>query len=81
MVNIRQTRYVEHCWRGKDELVSDVLLWIPSYGRAKAVRLPQTFIQQLCADTGCSPGDQSKAMDDWEVWQERVRNIRGDSAT
>ena len=27
-----------HCWRSKDELVSDVLLWTPTYGQAKAGR-------------------------------------------
>ena len=29
--------------------VSDVLLWIPSHGRAKAGRPVRTYIQQFCA--------------------------------
>ena len=70
-----------HCWRGRDELVSDVLLWTPSHGRAKAGRPSRTYVQQLCADTRGSPEDLPKAMDDREVWRERVRNIRADSAT
>ena len=37
--------------------------------------------QQLCADTGCSREDLPKAMDDREVWRERIRNIRADSET
>ena len=41
----------------------------------------RTYIQQLCADTGCSLEDLPEAMDNWEVWRERVRNIRADSAT
>ena len=34
-----QTRHAGHCWRSRDELVSDVLLWTPSQGRAMAGRL------------------------------------------
>ena len=41
----------------------------------------QTYIQQLCADTGYSLENLLEAMDNWEVWRERVRNIRADSAT
>ena len=29
-IQIRGTRYVGHCWRSKDQLISDVLLWTPS---------------------------------------------------
>ena len=35
-IQVRRTRYAGHCWRSKDELISDVLLWTPTYGRAKA---------------------------------------------
>ena len=35
-INIRQTGYVGHSWSCRDELISDVLLRNPSYGRAKA---------------------------------------------
>ena len=46
---------------------------LPSHGQAKAGRPDRTYIQQLCADT--------KAMDDRERWQERVRDIHADGAT
>ena len=49
--------------------------------RAKAGHPARTYIQQVCADTGCSPEDLPKAKDDREVWRERVRNIHADSAT
>ena len=80
-IKIRWTRHAGHCWRSRNELISDVLLWTPSHGRAKAGRPARTYIQQVCADTGCSPEDLPKAMNDTEVWRERVRNIRADSAT
>ena len=56
-IQVRRTRHVVHCWRSKDELISDVLLWTPTYGCAKAGRPAQTYIQQLCVDTGCNPED------------------------
>ena len=38
-IQLRRTRHAEHCCRSRDELISDVLLWTPTYGRAKARRL------------------------------------------
>ena len=34
-IQVRQTRHAGHCWRNKDELIRDVLLWTPSHGRTK----------------------------------------------
>ena len=70
-----------HCWRSRDELISDVLLWTPTHGRPKAGRPARTYIQQLCEDTGCSPEDLPEAMNDREKWRERVRDIRATSTT
>ena len=75
-IQARRTRNVGHCWRSKDEIVNDVLLWTPAYGQSKAGRPARTFIQQLCDDTGCSPEDLPEAMNDRETWRERFRTIR-----
>ena len=72
---------IMYCWRSKDELIGDVLLWTPLYGRAKAGRPARTYIQQLCEDTGCSPEDLPKAMNDREKWRERARDIRANGTT
>ena len=37
-IQIRRTRHAGHCWRNKNELISDILLWTPSHGRTKAGR-------------------------------------------
>ena len=74
-------RHAGHCWRSKDELISDVLLWTPTYGCAKVGRPARTYIQQLCEDTGCNPEDLPEAMNDREKWRERVRDIRAGGAT
>ena len=44
-IQVRRTRHVGHCWRSRDEFISDVLLWTPTYGRAKAGRPTRTYIQ------------------------------------
>ena len=78
-IQVRRTRHAGHCWRSTDELIRDVLLWIPTHGRAKAGRPARTYIQQLCEDTGCCPEDLPRAMNDREEWRERVRDIRATS--
>ena len=80
-IQVRRTRHAEHCWRSRDELISDVLLWTPTYDREKTGRPARTYIQQLCEDTGCNPEDLPEAMNDREKWRERVRDIRASCTT
>ena len=80
-IKFRLTRHAEHCCRSREVIISDVLLWTPSYGRAKAGRPARTYIQQLSVDTGCSPKDLPEAMNDREGWREWARNIRADGTT
>ena len=80
-IHVRRTRHAGHCWRSRDELISDVLLWTPAYGQAKAGRPVWTYIQQVSEDTGCSPKDLPEAMNDWEKCRERVRDIRASGTT
>ena len=75
-IQVRRRRHAGHSWRSRDELISDVLLWTPTHGRAKAGRPARIYIQQLCEDTGCCPEDLPEAMNDREKWRVRVRDIR-----
>ena len=34
-IQVRWTKHAGHCWRSRDELIRDVLLWTPTHGRAK----------------------------------------------
>ncbi len=79
-IQVRRTRHAGHCWRGRDELIRDVLLWTPTHGRAKAGRPARTYIQQQCENTGSCPEDLPRTMNDREEWRERVRDIRATSA-
>ena len=54
-IQVRRARHAGHCWRSRDGLISDVLLWTSTYDQSKAGRPARTYIQQLCEDTGCSP--------------------------
>ena len=80
-IKIRRTRHAGHCWRSKDELISDILRWTPSHGRAKVRQPARTYIQQLCTDTGYSLEDLLGAMDDRDGCRKRVRNICAGSTT
>ena len=57
-------------------MLQKFLLFLYSHGWAKAGWPARTYIQRLCADTGCSPEDLPEAMDNKEGWRERVRDIR-----
>ena len=81
IIQVRRTRRAGHCWRSRDELISDVLLWTPTYGWAKAGRPARTYIQQLCEDTRCSLEDLPEAMNDKEKWRERIRDIHAGCTT
>ena len=64
-----------------EAVMYSVLLWTPTYSRAKAGRPARTCIQQLCEDTGCSPEDLPEVMNDREKWRERVRDISAGGTT
>ena len=80
-IQVRQARHAGHCWRSRDEPISDLLQMNPTYGRAKAERPARTYIQQLSEDTGGSPEDLPEEMNDKEKWRVRVRDIRASSTT
>ena len=80
-IQVRWTRHADHCWRSRDELINDVLQWTATYGRAKAGWPAQTYIQQLCEDTGCGPEDLPEAMNDRKKCRESVRDIRACGTT
>ena len=56
-------------------------MWSPLHGRGKVGRPARTYLQQLCADTGCSLEELSGVIDDIDGWRKRVREIRASSAT
>ena len=57
------TRHLAHCWKSKDKLISDVLLWTPTHRISSVGQLSVTYIHQFCVDTGWSLEDPSGVMD------------------
>ena len=80
-IQVRRTRHAGLCWRSRDEPISDVLLWTPTYSRTKAGWPARIYIHQLCDETGCSLEDLPEAMNNREKWRERVRDIRASGTT
>ena len=72
-IQVRRIRHVGHCWRCKEELINDIILWTTSHKWEKVGRLAKTCIRQLCADTGCCLEDLLRAMDDRDETWEKVR--------
>ena len=79
-IQVRRIRHAGHCWRSRDELIIDGLLWTPSHGQAKSGWPAWNYREQLCGDTRCSPEDLPEAMKDMNGWRERVRDIRADGS-
>ena len=68
--NPRPTRHAEHCQRSRVKLISKVLLWVLSLGNTSVGQPVNTYIHQVCADTGCHLADQLIVMDDRGGWWE-----------
>ena len=43
-IQVRRARHAGHCWRSRDELIRDILLWTPTHDRAKAGLPARTYI-------------------------------------
>ena len=56
---IRQQRlgFAGHCWFGKNELSSELLLWEGSHGKRSRGRPRETYVDQLIADAVCAYED------------------------
>ena len=56
-IQVQWTRYAGYCWRSKDKLISDVLLWTLVHWFASVDRPTKIYIHQLSAYTQCSLQD------------------------
>ena len=46
-MQIRRTRRPGYSWKGKDELINNVLQWTPTHERASVDRPPRTYIRSM----------------------------------
>ena len=75
----QRMRLAGHCWRSKEELAGDVLIWKPTQRHQPRGRPKKTKIDQLMDDTGCRLEELPIAMEDKEGWKECVMEYRGSS--
>ena len=69
----RRTKHVRHCWRSKDLLVSDLLLWTSAHGHTIIIHLAKAHIHMFCADTGCNLDNQPRSITGSDRWCEWVK--------
>ena len=75
----QRLRFVGHCWRSKDELASDLLLWNPKHGKRSRRRPMKAYIDQLKEDTMLKTEELPTAMNDRNEWRLRVMKCRASS--
>ena len=73
----RRLRFAGHCWRRKDELCSQLLLWEPTHGKRRVGAPAKTYVNLLEDDTGIKKEEFQKLMGDRELWRDYVGDIRG----
>ena len=71
-IQVRRIRHAGHCWRSKDELISDVRLWTPSHGRSKSGRQLEPTYNSSEAILDVPTGNDGRER------RVRVRDIRAD---
>ena len=72
----RRLRFAGHCFRSKEELASDLVLWQPNHGFKTRGRPARTYPDQLSDDLGCLKEDLPVLMRDRTRWKEQVIQCR-----
>ena len=78
-IQVKRTRHAGHCWRNRDELISDILLLTSSHGQAKAERPATTYLQQPIQYLALKPNRKQWTIE--KGGQKRVREICADGVT
>ena len=68
---IRRATHAGYCWRSMNELINNVLLWIPTYGHTSVDWPAKSYLYQLCADTEYRLEDLHGAMATKDRWRDR----------
>ena len=66
----KEEKRAGNCWRSKDKLLRDVLLWTLTHGWASVGGPKRTYLHQICTNTRFSLEKQPGAMDESDRWRE-----------
>ena len=64
--------FKDHSRPSTTELVNNLLVWIPKHGCTQVDPPYKTYINQLALDTGMQINILNNAMEDRNVWRQRV---------
>ena len=59
-----RARFVGHCYRSKDEVVSDLIMWTNKHSKAEVGRPSETCTKQLTEDADCHLEDLPRDKED-----------------
>ena len=76
VVKETRLRFYGHCWRIKDEIIEQLLMWQPPYGNRSRGRPAMTYVDHLVNDTALRKEDLPKAMEEREIWRRLVNSVR-----
>ena len=88
---------MDHCWRSKNKILRDIILWTLPHGSVSVVWPKGTYQQQLCMDVGSSLEDLTRTigkresgksmlaawLDEWwwQPWQSMGQTIKSHQVT
>ena len=72
IIRERCLRFSGYCWRRKNEVVSDLVLWEPKHGERSGGGQAGTVVSLLEADTGVPRDCLPAAMDDRVGWRKKA---------
>ena len=62
-IHEQRMRFAGHCWRRKNELVSNALLWTPKHGQRSRGRPAKIFVDQMVENTECEVEERINLME------------------
>ena len=65
----KRLRFSGHCWRSKNEAISNLVLWEPKHGKRSVRGQARTFVNLLDVDTRVPKGCLPAAMGDRVGWR------------
>ena len=69
-------RFSGYCWRSREQMISEVLLWEPLHGQRKPGRPQKMYTAQLRNDSGYTTYELKMAMGDRHEWRKCVMLCR-----
>ena len=70
VIRDRRLKFMGHCWRSKEELISETLFWKPSYGYNSVERPKKNYLDQLLTNVRLDCNHPPNIMEDRTLWKD-----------